>query len=189
LVASNAVEGENCNYFLAYLIDEKKLEIIEFNRIVKHLNGLTEESFIHHLYEHFEVEELHRSRKPKCCHEIVVLLNYRTLVLRPKAHVLNTTDVVKQLDAQILTDYILQPILGIEDLKTSKDIEFVPGTLDIKRLKDKMAQDDSAVAFLLYPVPMKDVKAVADEGKIMPPKSTWVEPKMRSGLTIYNINE
>lgn len=189
LVASNAVQGENCNYFLAYLIDEKKLEIIEFNRIVKHLNGLTEESFIHHLYEHFEVEELHRSRKPKCCHEIVVLLSYRTLVLRPKAHVLNTTDVVKQLDAQILTDFILEPILGIEDLKTSKDIEFVPGTLDIKRLKDKMTQDDSAVAFLLYPVPMKDVKAVADEGKIMPPKSTWVEPKMRSGLTIYNINE
>lgn len=189
LEATHSVEGDNYQYFLAYLIDEKKLEIIEFNRIVKHLNGLSEESFIHHLYEHFEVEELHRTRKPKCAHEIVVLLSYRTLLLRPKPGVVNDSDVVKKLDAQILTDYILQPILGIEDLKTSKDIEFIPGTIDVKQLKDKLHSDEAAVAFLLYPVPMKDVKAVADEGKIMPPKSTWVEPKMRSGLTIYNINE
>jgi uncharacterized protein (DUF1015 family) len=120
---------------------------------------------------------------------MVVLLNYRALLLTPKDEVLTSTDVVKQLDAQILTDFILEPILGIEDLKTSKDIEFVPGTIDLKQLKDKLHKDDAAVAFLLYPVPMSAVKAVADEGKIMPPKSTWVEPKMRSGLTIYNINE
>ena len=189
LVATNCVKGDNCNYFLAYLIDEKKLEIIEFNRVVKHLNGLSEDAFVDALKESFEVKELAKSRKPKKEHEIVVLLNYRTLLLTPKEPVLETKDVVKQLDAQILTDYILEPILGIEDLKTSKDIEFVPGTIDLKQLKDKLQKDDMAVAFLLYPVPMSAVKAVADEGKIMPPKSTWVEPKMRSGLTIYNINE
>jgi uncharacterized protein (DUF1015 family) len=189
LYATNCAKGDNCNYFLAYLIDEKRLEIIEFNRIVKHLNGLSEENFVDKLKEHFNVIELPKARKPKKEHEIVVLLNYRALLLTPKDEVLTSKDVVKQLDAQILTDFILEPILGIEDLKTSKDIEFVPGTIDLKQLKDKLHKDDAAVAFLLYPVPMSAVKAVADQGKIMPPKSTWVEPKMRSGLTIYNINE
>lgn len=189
LVATNSTVGNNYEYFLAYLIDEKKLEIIEFNRVVKHLNGLKEEEFVNQLKENFNVEELPKARKPKKEHEIVVLLNYRALLLNPKENVLTSNDVVKKLDAQILTDYILEPILGIEDLKTSKDIEFIPGTIELKKLKDKLHTDEAAVAFILYPVPMSAVKAVADEGKIMPPKSTWVEPKMRSGLTIYNINE
>ncbi len=189
LVATNSTVGNNYEYFLAYLIDEKKLEIIEFNRLVKHLNGLKEEEFVHRLKENFNVEELPKARKPKKEHEIVVLLNYRAMLLTPKENVLASNDVVKKLDAQILTDFILEPILGIEDLKTSKDIEFIPGTIELKKLKDKLHTDEAAVAFILYPVPMSAVKAVADEGKIMPPKSTWVEPKMRSGLTIYNINE
>jgi len=189
LVATHSAVGNNYEYFLAYLIDEKKLEIIEFNRLVKHLNGLKEEEFVNQLKENFNVEELPKARKPKKEHEIVVLLNYRAMLLTPKENVLTSSDVVKQLDAQILTDYILEPILGIEDLKTSKDIEFIPGTIELKKLKDKLHTDEAAVAFILYPVPMSAVKAVADEGKIMPPKSTWVEPKMRSGLTIYNINE
>ncbi len=189
LETTNSANGKNHNYFLAYLIDEKKLEIIEFNRIVKHLNGHTEDEFLFLLQKQFVVEELPKARKPEKEHELVVMLNYRSFLLTPKKETLSKNDVVKNLDAQILTDCILQPILGIEDLKTSKDIEFIPGTLDIKLLKDKLQKEEGSVAFLLFPVSMEAIKAVADAGGIMPPKSTWIEPKMRSGLTIYNINE
>ena len=187
--ATKSAKGQNHNYFLAYLIDEKKMEIIEFNRIVKHLNGLSDEAFVDSLKENFDVLELPKARKPEKEHEIVVLLNYRSLLLTPKKSILQSNDVVKNLDAQILTDYILHPILGIEDLKTSKEIEFVPGTIDIKLVKDKLQKEEHTVAFLLYPVSMEAIKAVANAGEIMPPKSTWIEPKLRSGLTIYNINE
>ena len=98
-------------------------------------------------------------------------------------------DVVKQLDAQILTDYILNPILGIEDLKTSKEIDFIPGTRELKKVVDLVRKDDFKVGFLLYPASINEVKEVADQGGIMPPKSTCVEPNMRSALTIYSINE
>lgn len=181
--------GNNHHYFLAYLIDEQKLEIIEFNRLVKHLNGLSKEEFLLRLSENFTVTEIKKPYKPKMVHEIICLIGKKSFQLLPKANILETNDVVQQLDAQLLTDFILTPILGIEDLKTSKDIEFVPGTKDVKFIKDKIQKKEFEVAFLIHPVEMSAVKAVADAGKTMPPKSTWVEPKMRSGLTIYNITE
>jgi uncharacterized protein (DUF1015 family) len=182
-------QHQNHDYFLAYLIDEQKLEIVEFNRLVKHLNGHSADSFLKLLEKSFDVEHLKKLRQPAAEHEIICLIKKKAFSLKVKAQVLKTKDVVNNLDAQILTDYILTPILGISDLKTSKDIEFVPGTKGLKHIQEQVKKDGFEVAFILYPVSMSDVKAVADEGRIMPPKSTWVEPKMRSGLTIYKINE
>jgi uncharacterized protein (DUF1015 family) len=96
---------------------------------------------------------------------------------------------VRCLDAEILTQYVLTPILGIQDLKTDEHIEFISGAEPISKLKKKIDATENSVAFILYPVAMDEVKRVADNHMIMPPKSTWVEPKLRSGLTIYNINE
>lgn len=179
----------NQDFFLAYLIDEQKLEILEFQRLVKHLNGLSVKSFLKACEASFEMEELKRVRRPEQQHEIVCLIGKTAYSLKVKPEILQTQDVVKQLDAQILTDHILTPILGIEDLKTSKDIDFVPGTRELRRIVESIRKDEFKVGFLLYPASIGEVKEVADHGGIMPPKSTWVEPKMRSGLTIYNINE
>lgn len=179
----------NQDFFLAYLIDEQKLEILEFQRLVRHLNGLSAKSFLKACEAHFEIEELKRVRRPEQRHEIICLLGKSAYSFRAKASITQVTDVVKQLDAQILTDYILTPILGIEDLKTSKDIDFVPGTRELKKIVELIKKEDFKVGFLLFPASIDEVKEVADQGGIMPPKSTWVEPKMRSGLTIYNINE
>lgn len=179
----------NHDFFLAYLIDEQKLEILEFQRLVKSLNGLSPKNFLKACEEHFEIEELKKARKPLQRHEIVCLLGKDAYSFKAKEHITSVKDVVKQLDAQILTDYILAPILGIEDLKTSKEIEFIPGTKELKKVVELVKKDDYKVGFLLYPASINEVKEVADNGGIMPPKSTWVEPKMRSGLTIYNINE
>lgn len=180
---------ENQDFFLGYLIDERRLQILEFNRIVKHLNGFSEKEFIKKCQKSFVVEELKKARKPLNPHEIVCLLGKNAYSFQIPAELIDVNDPVKRLDAQLLTDLILQPILEIQDLKTSKDIEFLPGTYGLKKIGEKLKKDDFKVAFLLHPVAVDDVKAVADAGGIMPPKSTWVEPKMRSGLTIYNINE
>jgi uncharacterized protein (DUF1015 family) len=189
IIKNNQDQFPNQDFFLAYLIDEQKLEILEFQRLVKHLNGLTPKSFLLACEAHFEIEELKKARRPTQRHEIVCLLGKSAYSLKIKNLLPPDKDIVKQLDAQILTDYILTPILGIEDLKTSRDIDFVPGTKDLKKVVDLVKKEDFKVGFLLYPVSIHEVKEVADQGGIMPPKSTWVEPKMRSGLTIYNINE
>jgi uncharacterized protein (DUF1015 family) len=189
LAKDGAKHFGNHDFFLAYLIDEQKLEIVEFNRLVKHLNDHAPEEFLELLSENFAVEPLKKIRQPLEEHEIICLIKKKVFSLKVKSHILKTKDVVNNLDAQILTDHILTPILGITDLKTSKDIEFLPGTKGLKYVQEQVKKDGFEVAFILYPVSMSDVKAVADEGRIMPPKSTWVEPKMRSGLTIYKINE
>jgi uncharacterized protein (DUF1015 family) len=189
IIKNGQAQFPNQNFFLAYLIDEQKLEILEFQRLVKHLNGLTSESFLKACEEHFEIEELKKARRPLQRHEIVCLLGREAYSFKVKEAIASEKDVVKQLDAQILTDYILTPILGIEDLKTSRDIDFIPGNKELKKVVDLVKKDDFKVGFLLYPASINEVKEVADQGGIMPPKSTWVEPKMRSGLTIYNINE
>ncbi len=189
IVKNKQAQFPNHDYFLAYLIDEQKLEILEFQRLVKTLNGLSAKNFLKACSEHFEIEELKKARRPVQRHEIVCLLGKEAYSFKAKKSITAEKDVVKQLDAQILTDYILNPILGIEDLKTSKEIEFIPGTKELKRIIDRIKKEEFKVGFLLYPASINEVKEVADQGGIMPPKSTWVEPKMRSGLTIYNINE
>ena len=182
-------ELNNKDFFLAYFIDERKLKILEFNRIVKSLNGLSKNEFLDKLNVSFEIEKLRKQQKPTVEHQITVCIEGEWFLLTCKPEIIKKEHPVKCLDPEILTNYVLDPILGIKDLKTDENIEFISGAESIQSIEDKITKGKFKVAFILYPVSMDQVKRVADNQMIMPPKSTWVEPKMRSGLTIYNINE
>ena len=179
----------NEDFFLAFFLNEKRLKILEFNRLVKHLNGLSPNAFIEKLKHSFDVEPMLVPGKPTDHHEITACVEGLWVKLRCKNTMFDTNDPVRVLDPEILTEYVLSPILGINDLKTSNDIEFIPGTQDLEKVVSKIATGEFKAAFFLYPVEIDDIKRVADHNLTMPPKSTWVEPKLRSGLTIYNINE
>ncbi len=175
--------------FLAYIIDESALQILEFNRLIKSLNGQSEENIIQQIKAHFELIQLPGAQLPQMEHEITMCLKGAWYSLACKEHTIDYHHPVNRLDAEILTRFILEPILGIKDLKTSDNIEFIGGTTPISKIEEKIYSGTHDLAFFLYPVKMEDVVRVADNNMIMPPKSTWVEPKLRSGLTIYNINE
>lgn len=175
--------------FLAFMIDEEKLKIVEFNRLVKSLNGLSEEAFIKALEPSFIIEKRDSRCTPTKEHEITISVHGSWYSITCKDEIIDYSHPVKSLDAQILTDFVLRPILGIEDLKTSTNIEFISGVIPMDKIAKSIAKGTYEAAFFLYPVTMKQVKKVADNQLIMPPKSTWVEPKLRSGLTIYSINE
>jgi len=179
----------NEDFFLAFFLNEKRLHILEFNRLVRHLNGLTPEAFIEKLKSSFHVESMLVPGKPSSRHEITACIKGHWVSMKCKQELFETNDPVKVLDPEILTEHVLSPILGIKDLKTSDDIDFVPGTQPLEKVVGKIASGDYSAAFFLYPVEIEDIKRVADHNLTMPPKSTWVEPKLRSGLTIYNINE
>ena len=179
----------NEDHFLAFFLNEKRLKILEFNRLVKHLNGLTAAAFIEQLQTHFHVTNMMVPGKPVNRHEITACIEGHWIKMECKRELFKTEDPVKVLDPEILTEYVLSPILGIKDLKTSQDIEFIPGNQDLEKVVSKIASGEFKAAFFLYPVEIEDIKRVADHNLTMPPKSTWVEPKLRSGLTIYNINE
>lgn len=180
----------NQDYFMAFLIDEKKLKILEFQRLVKSLNGMSREAFLLKCSEHFHIEPLQNLEKPKAHNNITCVFSDHTYyTFHFKHKIPKTESPVSSLDAEILTQYILSPILNIHDLKTNKEIEFVPGNVELDKVIEMMEQKEFEVGFLLYPTSFKEIKEVADADEIMPPKSTWVEPKLRSGLTIYNINE
>lgn len=179
----------NEDYFLAFFLNEKRLHILEFNRIVRHLNGLSTKEFIEQLKTSFKVTNMIVPGKPINRHEITACIEGQWIKMVCRKELFNTDDPVRVLDPEILTEYVLDPILGISDLKTSDDIEFIPGTEDIEKVVSKIASGEFKAAFFIYPVEMEDIKRVADHKLTMPPKSTWVEPKLRSGLTIYNINE
>jgi len=179
----------NEDYFLAYFIDENRLKILEFNRLVKNLNGLTTQSFLNKLSKSFEIRELKGASKPNQEHQITMCLEGFWFELNCKPEIIEANHPVRSLDAEILTQSVLTPILGIQDLKTDENIEFISGAESLESFEDKIQKGKFAVGFVLFPISMEQVKKVADNKMIMPPKSTWVEPKMRSGLTIYNINE
>lgn len=179
----------NPQFFLSFLIDERRMRILEFNRLVKTLNGYTTDSFLAKLSDSFEVKLLAEGRNPLHEHELTCYLKGTWYSLTCKTEICSSKDPVASLDAQILTDAILSPILGITDLKTDENISFVSGAEGLTAVVAAVDRGQAEVGFVLFPIRMEQVKAVADHQLIMPPKSTWVEPKIRSGLTIYNINE
>lgn len=180
---------DNKDFFLAYFIDEERLKILEFNRLVKTLNGLSINDFLTKLSSSFTIEKLTKAQKPFQEHQITVCIKGDWYLFTCKPEIVNNEHPVQCLDAEILTQFVLSPILGIKDLKTDENIEFVSGAESISSIEDKIRKGKFDIGFILYPISMSQVKRVADNQMIMPPKSTWVEPKMRSGLTIYNINE
>lgn len=187
--SANPHNFPNEDFFLACMMDERKLKILEFNRLVRSLNNLSKEAFIAKLTEHFEVTKKNAIFKPTEEHTFGLYLQGEWYALQAKPSAIQQDHPVKSLDPQILTDFILSPILGIADLKTDPNISFMSGAETIQKLIEKVDSGMYAAAFILVPVNMEQVKRVADHQLIMPPKSTWVEPKLRSGLTIYNINE
>lgn len=179
----------NEDFFLAFFVEEHDLKILEFNRLVKTLNHHTPESFLNALKDSFELKELKRYARPKHKHELTMCLENHWYLLKCKEHIIDEDHPVKRLDADILTNFVLNPILGIEDLTSDDNIDFISGDRPIRELSGKIRKGLYKVGFVLYPLDINDVKLVADNNMIMPPKSTWMEPKLRSGLTIYNLNE
>jgi len=174
-------------YFLAFFIDEARLDILPFHRVAHDLNGLDADTFVEALEINFEITEIDY-HQPKQAHELVMYLQEKWYSLVCREEIIDATNPVKELDAQLLTDYILAPLLAISDLKTSDRIKFISGEEGVDTLISEVDRTTDGVGFVLFPVRMDQVKAVADAHLIMPPKSTWVEPKLRSGLTIYPID-
>ena len=175
--------------FLSYYVQEEDLKILEFQRLVRHLNGQSSEVFLKQLEKWGTLEELRTPRKPQRKHEITIYLNKTCYSLIFHDSLIQKDHPTLSLDAELLTQWILQPILKIKDLKTSQDISFVPGNTPFNEVLNQVNDGTFSVAFFLYPLTMDEVKKVADHGMYMPPKSTWVEPKLRSGLTIMNLND
>lgn len=177
---------EEFNYFLSVLFPDDQLMILDYNRVVKDLNGLSTPEFLLKVKEKFELEEVGATPcRPSCKGEIGMYLDkswYRLTVKRE----LCSEDPVDGLDVSILQRELLQPVLGIQDPKTDKRIDFVGGIRGLKELEKRVAAD-CQVAFAMYPTSIRELFAVADAGLLMPPKSTWFEPKLRSGLFIHQI--
>jgi uncharacterized protein (DUF1015 family) len=177
---------EEYNFFLAVHFPDNQLKIIDYNRTIKDLNGLTPQDLIKRLESGFIIEEKGtRIYRPKKLHNISMYLEGKWYSLTAKENTYNDDDPIEGLDVTILTNQVLVPILDILDLRRSKRIDFVGGIRGLGELKKKVDSGDMKVAFALFPVSMKQLITIADSGNIMPPKTTWFEPKLRSGLVIH----
>lgn len=186
----NFTGEEAYNYYLGVFFPETQLRIYDYNRVVKDLNGLSVNELLSKISKSFYVKEIQESIfKPTRKHELSMYVEGKWYSLTAKDGVYMPDSPVGSLDASILTDHVLSPILDIHDLKTDKRIGFVPGIKGAEALKNVVDEGRFAVAFGLYPVTMEHLKWIADTNNIMPPKSTWVEPKMRSGLVIYSLSD
>lgn len=178
--------NEEYNYFLAVHFPDNQLRIIDYNRTVKDLNGLSNKDFLARLEKGFEIQEKGtKIYKPRRLHNFSMYLDGKWYSLKARKETFNNSDPIGVLDVTILTSQVLSPILDIQDLRRSKRIDFVGGIRGLGELKKRVDSGDMKVAFALYPVSMKQLITIADSGNIMPPKSTWFEPKLRSGLVIH----
>ena len=180
---------EEYNYFMAVCFPASQLTIIDYNRVVKDLNGLTEEEFLAALQKNFEVQKMGTDiYKPTGLHNFSLYLggNWYSLTARPGTY--NDNDPIGVLDVTISSNLILDEILGIKDLRSDKRIDFVGGIRGLGELKRRVDSGEMKVALALYPVSMKQLMDIADTGNIMPPKTTWFEPKLRSGLVIHKLD-
>ena len=180
---------EEYNYFLAVCFPASQLHIIDYNRVVKDLNGLSDEEFLARLAENFTVEKKGPEIYHPCAlHNFSLYLSGEWYSLTAKAGTYNDNDPIGVLDVTISSDLILRDILGINDLRSDKRIDFVGGIRGLEELKRSVDNGEMRVALALYPVSMKQLMDIADSGNIMPPKTTWFEPKLRSGLVIHKLS-
>ncbi len=180
---------EEYNYLLAVCFPQSHLKVMDYNRVVVDLNGNTEEQFLEKLREHFIVEEKGTEiYKPAKLHNFSLYLGGKWYSLTAKEGTYDDNDPIGVLDVTISSDYILRDILGITDLRTDKRIDFVGGIRGLGELKQRVDSGEMKMALALYPVTMKQIIDIADSGKIMPPKATWFEPKLRSGLIIHKLD-
>lgn len=178
--------NESYNYFLAVHFPDNQLAIMDYNRVVKDLNGNTAQSFLTGLASSFVVEKKGKEAyRPSRLHEFGMYLEGEWYALTAKPGTFNDHDPIGVLDVTILSEKVLKPLLNITDLRTDKRIDFVGGMRGLKELERRVDSGEMAVAFALYPVSMKQLIDIADSGEIMPPKTTWFEPKLRSGLVVH----
>ena len=177
---------EEFNYFLSVLFPDDQLMIMDYNRCVKDLHGLTKEAFLKAVEECFDVTVLDGAKHPQAKGQITMYLENRWYLLQAKQELLAITDPVAALDVSLLQEYLLKPVLGIEDPRTDERIDFIGGIRGLEEL-ERRVQTDMTVAFAMYPTSIGELFAVADAGLLMPPKSTWFEPKLRSGLLMHRI--
>jgi len=177
---------EEFNYFLAVIFPSDELTIFDYNRLVKDLNGLSENQFLEKIRVSFNVETASSAVKPQAKHEFGLLLKNAWYRLKAKNGIWDDSDPVERLDVSILQNCLLKPVLGIDDPRTDKRIDFVGGIRGLGEL-EKRVNSDMVAAFSMYPTTLDDLMAIADAGKIMPPKSTWFEPKLLSGLFIHDL--
>lgn len=189
LYNSKESQHPNAKNFLSYFVEEEQLNIIAFNRLIKSLNGTSVDGFLKRIGAIGTLKELSQGQAPKKNHTLNFYLNEQWYSLQIDSKWIDEKHPVKSLDANLLTELILTPLLGITDLKTSDAVDFLPGTFSVENFQKELKKKSFALGFMLYPVNIQQIKAVADAGLYMPPKSTWIEPKLRSGLTIYNIHE
>ena len=178
---------EEFNYFLAVAFPDKELEIMDYNRVVRDLNGLSEDEFIAALSDSFEVEKADGRCKPSEKHTFGIYLNKQWYLLKAKPEIINENDPVERLDVSILQNYLLDAVLGIKNPKNDDRIDFIGGIRGLAEL-ERRADSDMQLAFAMYPTTVDDLMAIADAGLIMPPKSTWFEPKLLSGLFIHHLS-
>ena len=180
---------EEYNYFMAVCFQASQLTILDYNRVVKDLNGLTSEQVLDALKKNFDVEEKGAGiYKPDHLHNFSLYLDGKWYSLTAKAGTFDDTDPIGVLDVDISSRLILDDVLGIKDLRSDKRIDFVGGLRGLEELKRRVDSGEMRMALALYPVTMKQIMDIADSGKIMPPKATWFEPKLRSGLIIHKLS-
>jgi uncharacterized protein (DUF1015 family) len=185
----------NLNYFMSFLIAESNVKIYEYNRIIRDLNGYSKTDFLEKLSEHFIIKDKEQELwKPQSKFEFGMYLDgsfYALFYKQTNSSELSSRaqsrDILENLDAQILYDKVLQPLLGIEDLRNDERIEYIPGKQSVATIKELVDEGEFEVGFMLYPSDISEIKALADNNLIMPPKSTYIEPKFRSGLMVYEL--
>ena len=185
----NHTGDEEYNFFLAVNFPDNQLQIIDYNRVLKDLNGLTPEQLKERLHQSFIVEEKGTEiYKPDALHNFSMYLEGKWYSLTAKEGTYNDNDPIGVLDVTVLSTLVLDEIFGIKDLRTDKRIDFVGGIRGLGELKKRVDSGEMQVAFALYPVSMKQLLDIADTGNIMPPKTTWFEPKLRSGLVVHTLD-
>jgi len=179
---------EEYNYFMAVCFQASQLTILDYNRVFKDLNGLTSEEFLAKVAENFTVEDKGTEiYKPARLHEFSLYLDSHWYSLNAKEGTYDNTDPIGVLDVDISSRLILQDILALGDLRSSQRVDFVGGLRGLGELKRRVDSGEMRAALALYPVSMQQIMDIADSGKIMPPKATWFEPKLRSGLVIHKL--
>lgn len=181
----NHTGDEEYNFFLSVLFPASHLHIMDYNRVVKDLNNMSKDEFFTKLKEHFVISEAEGQVKPQKKGEIGMYIDGKWYRLNAKQHLLDITDPVEKLDVALLQNYVLTPLLAIDDPRTSKRIDFVGGIRGLGELERRVNSGEMTLAFSMFPTSVEELMSIADANKIMPPKSTWFEPKLRDGLFVH----
>jgi uncharacterized protein (DUF1015 family) len=185
----NASDNKRDNYFMAVVFPDNQLKILDYNRVVKDLNGLTEAELMTRLSDKFEIEQKDDQYRPEFLHTFGMYLNNKWYKLTAKAGTFDDEDPVGQLDVTILSNNVLEPLFNIVDLRKDKRIDFIGGMRGLGELEKRVDSGEMKIAFSMYPVSMEQLINISDNDLIMPPKVTWFEPKLRSGLFVHKLDE